>query len=124
MYKYKVDIVQTGHLHNYERTYPVHKGKALMKGINHTHYIDPQAPVYMTQGTAGALIKEKFVKPAPEWSASRQDKYGYGKIIIKGNRLKYQFISIPAGRISDEFTIVKSSKTDNIPRVTPQNDKI
>lgn len=57
MYRYKVDIVQTGHLHNYERTYPVHKGKALMKGVNHTHYINPQAPVYMTQGTAGALIK-------------------------------------------------------------------
>ena len=36
---------------------------------------------------------------------------------IKGNKLKYQFISIPAGRISDEFTIVKTSKTNNNPRV-------
>ena len=78
MYKYKVDIVQNGHLHNYERTYPIYKGKAVMRGVNHTHYLDPEAPVYMTQGTAGALIREKFVKPAPEWSVSRQDKYGYG----------------------------------------------
>ena len=65
MYKYKVDIVQNGHLHNYERTYPVYMNKAFKSGVNHTHYINPQAPVYMTQGTAGALIKEKFVKPAP-----------------------------------------------------------
>lgn len=116
MYKYKVDIVQNGHLHNYERTYPIYKDKALMKGVNHTHYVDPEGPVYMTQGTAGALINEKYIKPAPEWAVSRQDKYGYGRIIIKGNQLKYQFISIPAGRIADEFTIVKTKKTDGNPR--------
>jgi len=53
------------------------------------------------------------VKPAPEWAVSRQDKYSYGRMIIKGNQLKYQFISIPAGRIADEFNIVKTKKTDN-----------
>jgi predicted phosphodiesterase len=26
--KYKVDIVQTGHLHSYERSWPTYKGKA------------------------------------------------------------------------------------------------
>lgn len=29
-------------------------------------------------------------------------------MILKGDTLKYQFISIPAGRISDEWTIVKT----------------
>lgn len=29
VHKYKVDIVQTGHLHCYERTWPTYKGKAL-----------------------------------------------------------------------------------------------
>lgn len=65
MYKYKVDIVQVGHLHNYERTWPTYKGKAVLKGTNSTHYVDPQAPVYVVQGTAGALIREKFIKPKP-----------------------------------------------------------
>lgn len=65
MYKHKVDVVQVGHLHNYERTWPIYKGKAVKAGANHTHYIDPQAPVYVVQGTAGALVREKFIKPAP-----------------------------------------------------------
>jgi hypothetical protein len=57
MYKYKVDIVQVGHLHNYERTWPTYKGKAVLKGTNSTHYLNPEAPVYVVQGTAGALIR-------------------------------------------------------------------
>lgn len=28
-------------------------------------------------------------------------KYGYGKINIKGNTLKYQFIQAPSGRVVD-----------------------
>ena len=63
MYKYRVDVVQVGHLHNYERIWPTYKGKAVREGTNFTHYIDPKAPVYVVQGTAGALIREKFVKP-------------------------------------------------------------
>ena len=57
MYKYKVDVVQVGHLHNYERTWPTYKGKAVKTNANHTHYVNPEAPVYIVQGTAGALIR-------------------------------------------------------------------
>jgi hypothetical protein len=67
--KYDVDIVHTGHLHDYERTWPTFKGKAMKDRTNHTHYTSPDHPVYVVQGTAGALIKGKFIKPAPEWSA-------------------------------------------------------
>jgi hypothetical protein len=59
------------------------------------------------------------VKPAPEWSVTRQEKYGYGRMIIKGNTLKYQFISIPAGRVSDEWTIVKNHGNP-LPRNIPK----
>lgn len=55
--KYKVDVVQVGHLHNYERTWPTYKGKAVKEGANRTHYVNPKAPVYVVQGTAGALIR-------------------------------------------------------------------
>lgn len=34
--------------------------------------------------------------------------YGYGRIIIKGNELKYQYITIPSGKIADEWTIIKN----------------
>ena len=117
--KYKVDLVQVGHLHNYERTWPTYKGKAVMDGANHTHYVNPKAPVYVVQGTAGALIRERFVKPAPEWSVTRQEKYGYGRMLIKGDTLRYQFISIPAGRVSDEWMIVKNGPDHVQSKPTP-----
>jgi hypothetical protein len=31
-------------------------------------------------------------------------------MLIKGNSLKYQFISIPSGKISDEWTIIKTAR--------------
>jgi hypothetical protein len=36
-------------------------------------------------------------------------------MIIKGNTLKYEFISIPAGRVSDEWSIIKNND-DPLPR--------
>ena len=39
--KYKVDIVQTGHVHDYERSWPTYKGKAVKGKSNKTHYIEP-----------------------------------------------------------------------------------
>ena len=40
---------------------------------NHTHYMYPEYPVYVVQGTAGALIKGKFIRPSPEWSAKTSE---------------------------------------------------
>jgi hypothetical protein len=47
------------------------------------------------------------MKPVPEWSAKKFDRYGYGRIIIKGGHLKYQSITIPMGRVTDEWNIIK-----------------
>jgi hypothetical protein len=70
--------------------------------------MNPKHPVYVVQGTAGALIKGKFVTPTPEWSCKRSLQYGYGRIIVKGSQLKYQYITTPSGKIADEWTIVKT----------------
>jgi hypothetical protein len=34
-------------------------------------------------------------------------KYGYGRILIKGNTLKYQYVEAANGKILDEFLITK-----------------
>ena len=101
MNKHKVDIVQTGHVHDYERSWPTYKGKGMKKGTNKTHYIDPQYPVYAVQGTGGALIDIKYVSPAPQWSAKKSSSYGYGKIKITGGHLRYQYVTIPGGKVMD-----------------------
>jgi hypothetical protein len=58
-------------------------------------------PIYVVQGSAGALIREVYVNPKPEWSIKRMNKYGYGRIQIKGNTLKYQFISAVTSKVID-----------------------
>lgn len=63
--------------------------------------MNPKFPIYVVQGTAGALIKDKWVTPTPEWSIKRIKRYGYGKISIKNNVLKYQFINGPGGKVLD-----------------------
>ena len=101
-----MDIVQTGHVHDYERSYPTFKGKAVKNNCNKTHYINPQHPVYVVQGTGGAFIKTKYLTQ-PEWSVKRSSLNGYGRVTIKGGHLKYQFVTIPGGKITDEWNIIK-----------------
>lgn len=79
--KYKVDIFQTGHEHSYERIYPT--------GDTTDHYYNPEHPVYVVQGTAGGLIRNNWKEPQPSWSIKRELKYGYGRITIQYNTLKY-----------------------------------
>lgn len=83
MNKYKVDIVQTGHIHSYQRTWPTYKGKAEKQPHNQTHFIKPTHPIYVVQATAGALMYERWIDPAPEYAIKKSNKYGHGKITIK-----------------------------------------
>jgi hypothetical protein len=72
-YKYKVNIVFNGHVHDYERTYPVFR--------NNT---DNRGTVYITIGNAGNLegLDNKYYEQ-PEWSAFRNGtEYGYGIFTI------------------------------------------
>eukprot|EP00322_Chrysochromulina_rotalis_P012305 CAMPEP_0115885702 /NCGR_PEP_ID=MMETSP0287-20121206/30816_1 /TAXON_ID=412157 /ORGANISM="Chrysochromulina rotalis, Strain UIO044" /LENGTH=248 /DNA_ID=CAMNT_0003342139 /DNA_START=1 /DNA_END=750 /DNA_ORIENTATION=- len=66
-----VDLVFSGHEHGYERSgvvdtvpEPVGPGGELV-------YTHPSAPVYLMVGHGGALQAERWVTPAPAWSAVR-----------------------------------------------------
>ena len=47
--EFAVDIFFAGHDHNYECTWPVYQGKPTSRTYN-----DPEAPVHVLSGTAGA----------------------------------------------------------------------
>ena len=72
-YQYNVNIVFNGHVHDYERTYPVYRNETDIHGT-----------VYITIGNAGNLegLDNKYYEE-PKWSAFRNGtEYGYGKLII------------------------------------------
>ena len=48
LYDYEVDAMFTGHVHSYERDYPVYQGQ-----LESTSYVDPRATVHLLVGGAG-----------------------------------------------------------------------
>merc|ERR1712048_1462068 len=69
---YGVDFFMNGHEHNYERSYPIYKGKSDRSNI------DPNAPIYIVSGAAGSReMHEPFTREQPSWSAFRSNTFGY-----------------------------------------------
>jgi hypothetical protein len=48
MLKYSVDMYLSGHMHMYERTFPLIDGKVIQAG---NVYVNPKAPVHVVQAT-------------------------------------------------------------------------
>jgi len=122
MMQAEVDLIINGHVHAYERTKPVYQ-LALdeARGIPCTHFLlvcvlgrcradGPSAisPPDITIGDGGN--REGFATPwnfpQPDWTALRQDAYGYGLLDIspttaewKWNRIADKWNPNPAGLV-------------------------
>jgi len=73
LYEHNVNIVLSGHVHAYERTYPVYRNMTNKNGI-----------VYITIGNGGNLegLDNKYYEQ-PSWSAFRNGtNYGHGILSI------------------------------------------
>ena len=68
-----VDLVFSGHVHAYERTYRVANGALSAAG-----------PAYITIGDGGnrEAFAYPWLKDQPEWSALREYAYGFGKLDV------------------------------------------
>ncbi|KAE9352150.1 hypothetical protein PF008_g5598 [Phytophthora fragariae] len=73
LYLNKVDVVVAGHVHAYERSYPVYKEKVVEDG-----------PIYVVLGDAGNRegLAPTYFDPQPEWSAFRQADYGFSLLNV------------------------------------------
>eukprot|EP01104_Vermistella_antarctica_P006901 TRINITY_DN17600_c0_g1_i1.p1 TRINITY_DN17600_c0_g1~~TRINITY_DN17600_c0_g1_i1.p1 ORF type:complete len:436 (+),score=22.24 TRINITY_DN17600_c0_g1_i1:69-1376(+) len=102
MAQYSVDIYLCGHVHSYERTYPVLNGT-----VQSYNYNNPGAPVHVTVGTAGAgLTGHWSTKPA--WSVRRISTYGVANMrVVNETTLEWSFAVDLNGTIADSFTLYK-----------------
>jgi hypothetical protein len=114
-YKYQVDIMFTGHVHAYERMYPVYANSATSQD-----YDNPEATVYVISGAAGNTEglsntqNSSWVSPTPNWSAHRYGEgFGYGVLNFYDDQENQQhvatwnFIRSLDNGIEDQFTITK-----------------
>lgn len=92
--KYDVDMVFFGHLHSYERTWPIKNGRVDRNGV-----------IYVQSGGAGGNHEE--ASPTRNWFTKRvYSGYHYVLIHIEGDEL--QLISIDSeGRQRDQYSLTR-----------------
>ena len=94
-YDHQVDVYFSGHMHVYERMFPVFDGHGNASRLP-SPYENPWAPVHVIAGSAGC--KEylyKFKQSPPHWSAARISDYGYSMMYpLNHTHLHIQQISV------------------------------
>jgi hypothetical protein len=107
----KIDLFLNGHVHSYERSYP------MISSTNFTtSYNNPGAPVYVTSGAAGCTqgLSYTWVYPQPAWSVTRTGLlYGYGildfydDVNTQQHAAHWRFIRADNNEVFDEFLLTK-----------------
>ncbi|MET0405303.1 MAG: metallophosphoesterase [Cystobacter sp.] len=97
--KYGVDLVLTGHDHNYERTHPMKGDSVAASGTAH--------PVYLVVGSGGANLRGLSTASKPSWSVLRNNvDHGYLDVTVQGGTLTAQMLT-PSGKVMDSFKLTK-----------------
>ncbi|KAF8067344.1 PAP1 [Scenedesmus sp. PABB004] len=115
-----VDLVLQGHDHAYARTCPWRRG-ACVGGAAAAAAAPPAAggglpvlaagaaPVYVLAGHAGAGFTHAFPDPLPPWvAAGLQDRNGYLRVRVTGDRLTLVTVSTDDGAVMDGVTLIRA----------------
>lgn len=111
--KYGVDLAIWGHMHSYERTWPVFNNTPSVTTGNVFRNVN--GTIHLTIGTAGAFSDEAWVEPSPVWSAKHigtfEDvAYGYGYLHkLDNNRMRFQYRKWDTGKVWDEIWIERTT---------------
>ena len=116
--KYGVDLVLMGHVHNYQRSFPLkynanHPSEPIITSSNEHNYLDPLGQIYTIVGTAGINFhalsgKESYIE------YQQDSKFGFLNIHFSkdGKTMNSKFISND-GSVMDQFSIKKSQIQKN-----------
>jgi 3',5'-cyclic AMP phosphodiesterase CpdA len=93
--KYKVDVVFNGHIHVYERTWPIRGGKVDQK----------EGVVYVTSGGGGGQLENFAPTPAFFKQEFRSD-YHFCYVTVHNGTFNLKAFDVE-GRLFDQFTLTK-----------------
>lgn len=104
--KHNVDLVVSGHVHNYERQKPISSGLIDPNGLN-----NPSAPWYILNGLGGHYDGlDSLVYPLPNYTEFAQDSaYGWSKFTVHNcTHLTHEFIASANNSVLDKATLFKN----------------
>lgn len=111
--QYDVDFVIQGHVHNYQRTYPIvfneHSPDTPIVTNQHKNtYVDPTGQIYLITGTAGRQNHELIGQA--NYNADQYKGFGFLNLMLSndGKTIKGVFYSNNNGEIIDEFVVQKT----------------
>jgi hypothetical protein len=97
--QYGVDLVLTGHDHNYERSKPM-KGDAVAPS-------GTRGIPYVVVGSGGATLRA-FPASQPSWTAVRDNQvYGFMDVVVEGGTLTAKLVT-STGAVRDTLTLTKT----------------
>ncbi len=123
--QYKVDLVLSGHSHNYERSFLMKGHFGYSNTFNNTFKVDStggvstpyiksasnnfDGTVYAVAGTGGIVEAVSSGWPHPAMYSYSETKYGSMVLDINGDTLKAKFIdnTLPNPQVYDQFEIIK-----------------
>lgn len=106
--QYGVDLVFAGHEHDYERSYPIHRGTAC--GFDESVYLNPCAPIYIISGSAGNIRGQfMFLGYKPNYIAFRNQDISYTRLTaFNSTNLYMEQVSVDQeGEVIDKVLIRK-----------------
>lgn len=100
----KVDLVLSGHVHDYARTCNVLDKRCVRErdgGMSH-----------ITVGTAGHKLSDVEREQA-EWLEHAEQAFGYGRLRVEGSeRLKFEFVATEDGKVLD-YMVLENKRVES-----------
>ena len=119
--KYGVDLVLAGHVHNYERSFPLKFNQAtpsnpIVTSTTKTDYENPDGEIFAIVGTGGVNL-HGLSDSAPFIASQQDSNFGILDIHLSDNKLDAKFVTND-GVIDDHFSISKTAKKKIIERIS------
>ncbi|MBI4603816.1 MAG: hypothetical protein HY721_17815 [Planctomycetes bacterium] len=101
--EHRVDLVVQGHLHFYERTFPLEGGAAPDKA-QEPDYEDPRGTIYLVTGGGGGVLRSG----TPDARTARfESRYHHVRVDVDGARLRLEAVD-RRGLVIDGMTLEKT----------------
>lgn len=96
-----VDLVIQAHEHNYQRSYPLRDDRVVS---SEGPSAQGEGTIYLVTGGGGRRLYDRFVEPAPQWSAKRIAAHEFLDIDITRDRIEVRAVGL-GGETLDTFEI-------------------